>query len=490
MARTARDIHLHLEPVPSSEPLRHRVAAAIVSAVRTGTLHPGDPLPPSRTLAADLGVSRAVVVDAYDELAAAGYVVTRPGSGTRIAADADRAARAGADPHVPPPPVPEPPVPGSERTPGIDLAPGHPDTDLISTRDWRSAWRFAAGTPAPHAPPGADGHVELRRALAVHLRRTRGIAAEPDDIVIVPGVSAAMRTLVAAAGLSGREIAFEDPGYAMVRRILETGGARIRPVPVDHDGIDPALVRTSDAAVYCTPAHQYPMGARMPVARRAALVAAARAAGQLVIEDDYDGEFRYGVAPLPALRSIDGGRDCVAYVGTTSKILSPGLRLAWIVPPAHLLEPIHRTLRLSGDSACAVTALALARFIESGALTRHLARAARTYAARRHALVDALRTRLPGMDPTGVEAGLHVAVRLPDGVDDDAVADEIARHGVTVRSLADYRVCDSGPRGLLCGYARLPESRADVAATVIANVIREQGGTAAGTSGRGTTSGS
>ncbi|MCL2535750.1 MAG: GntR family transcriptional regulator, partial [Nocardiaceae bacterium] len=169
MARTARDIHLHLEPAQSPGPLRHRVATAIVAAVRAGTLLPGDPLPASRTLAADLGVSRAVIVDAYDELAAAGYVVTRPGSGTRIAADADRAARAGADTHVPSSPIPAPPVPGSERTPGIDLTPGYPDTDLISTRDWRSAWRFAAAAPVPHAAPGPGGHAELRRALAVHL---------------------------------------------------------------------------------------------------------------------------------------------------------------------------------------------------------------------------------------------------------------------------------------------------------------------------------
>ncbi|MCL2535606.1 MAG: PLP-dependent aminotransferase family protein, partial [Nocardiaceae bacterium] len=168
----------------------------------------------------------------------------------------------------------------------------------------------------------------------------------------------------------------------------------------------------------------------------------------------------------------------------------PGLRLAWIVPPPHLIEPIRDTLRRNGDSACAVTALALARFIETGSLTRHLARAARTYAARRHALVDALSTRMPGIEPTGVEAGLHVAVRLPDGFDDTAVADEITRRGVRVRGLADYRASDAGPRGLLCGYARLPESRADVAAQAIADVIRERGGAAAGTWGSCTTTGS
>lgn len=490
MARTPRDTPLHLELAHTDEPLRHRVSGAVVSALRDGTLGPGDALPPSRTLAADLGVSRAVVVDAYDELAAAGYVTTRPGSGTRVADGADVAARAGVESHVPPSVAGRSPATGPDRAHGLDLSPGHPDTDLVSPRDWRSAWRAAAAAPVPHGIPGPDAHVELRHALSVHLRRTRGIAALPDELVIVPGVSAALRTLVAASGATGRTIAFEDPGYAKARQVLVSCGARVRPVAVDHDGLDPALLRPSDAAVYCTPAHQYPMGSRLPVSRRAALVTAARETGRLVIEDDYDGEFRYGVAPLPALRSVAGGRDCVAYVGTASKIVSPGLRLAWIVAPPALLEPIRAALRVSGESACAVTSAALARFIETGSLTRHLARASRTYVARRQALVEALRRHLPGIRITGVEAGLHVALRLPDGSDDIAIAAEITRRGVTVPALATYRASDDGPRGLLCGYARLPESMADAAATVIADVIRERVGDAVGTWDSCTTSGS
>ncbi|MGW0040545.1 MocR-like pyridoxine biosynthesis transcription factor PdxR [Rhodococcus sp. NPDC003348] len=490
MSRTATPSTLHLTLEDSGEPLRRRIAGAVVTALRSGTLGPGDLLPSSRALAAELGVSRTVVVDAYDELAAAGFVDTRAGSGTRVAAGADAAARAGVTPHVTGGAARESaPRTGLPHT-MLDLSPGYPDTALVSSRDWKAAWRAAAAAPVPNGVPGPNSNRRLREALSGHLRRTRGIAASADEIVVVPGVAAALRTLVTAAGLAGRQVAFEDPGYTKARLAIEAAGCRIRPVPVDADGLDPETIRAADVAVYCTPAHQYPLGARMPATRRAALVSDAAEAGRLLIEDDYDGEFRYGVATLPALRAIEGGHDHVAYVGTASKILTPSVRLAWLVPPARLLPRIHEALAVSGEAVCAITADAFAGFIESGALTRHLARSSRTYAARRHAFVEALRAYLPDVHPLGVEAGLHVALRLPDVADDGAVAEAIARRGLAVRALAAYRVDTTGPRGLLCGYARLPESRADDAAAVIADVIRARTAGAADISGSCTTSGS
>lgn len=483
MARSAPASTLHLTLANTREPLPQRIAGAVVDALRSGALGPGDQLPSSRALAGDLGVSRTAVVDAYDELSAAGFVDTRPGSGTRVASGAAAAARAGVTPHVTTGPAPRVDEAAEPPDPTLDLSPGFPDTALISARDWRSAWRAATTASVSHEVPGPRAHRRLREALSVHLRRTRGVVAGADEIVVLPGVASALRTLVAAAELSGRQIAFEDPGYTNARVALTAAGARVRPVPVDADGLDPATLAPGDAAVYCTPAHQYPLGARMPATRRADLLAAADRYGQWVIEDDYDGEFRYGVATLPALRAIDGGRDRVAYVGTASKILTPSVRLAWLIPPAPLLTRVHEALTVSGETVCAITADAFAQFIESGALTRHLARSARTYAARRHAFVDALRTRLPDVEPLGVEAGLHVALRLPDGCDDRAIAEEIGRHGVTVRALSHYRAGDEGPRGLLCGYARLPESRADDAARVIAEALSAGAAAAAGTSG-------
>ncbi|MGH3589110.1 MAG: PLP-dependent aminotransferase family protein, partial [Pseudonocardia sp.] len=433
MARHAPELNLPLQLPVDESPLRQRIAAAIIEQNRLGRLGPGDALPSTRSLAAGLAVARSSVVEAYDELAAAGYTTARLGSGTRIAAGADTAAHAGAASHVTASDTTTV-LPVAPRQPPAawDLMPGHPDPGLISTTDWRRAWRAAAAAPVPATDAGPHGHVELRRALAGHLRRARGIVAGPDELIIVPGVASALRTVTAAAGLIGRDIAFEEPGYDEARRAFEMSGARTRAVPVDGDGLDPGALRDSDAAVYCTPAHQYPLGARLPVSRRAQLVQWAARTGSLLIEDDYDGEFRYDVSALPALRGIDGGRDYVAYIGTASKILTPTLRVAWMLPPPGLRGAVADALERSGESVCGVTTLALARFIESGALTRHLARAARTYSARRSALVGALGRRCTGIQLEGVEAGLHVVVRLPDGIDDIAIAATLRARGVTV----------------------------------------------------------
>lgn len=476
MARHAPELHLALRLPDDGSPLRQRVAAAIIEQIRLGRLGPGDLLPSTRGLAAELAVARSSVVDAYDELAAAGYTTARLGSGTRIADGADAAARAGAASHVDsrgaaaaPPPEPR------QQPPAWELMPGHPDPQLISTTDWRRAWRAAAAAPVPDVAAGPDGHAELRLALVGHLRRTRGIVADPGELIIVPGVASALRTVTAAAGLTGHDIAFEEPGYDEARRAFELCGARPRAVPVDADGLDPEALRDSDAAVYCTPAHQYPLGARLPVSRRARLVQWAARTGSLLIEDDYDGEFRYDVSALPAMRGIDGGRDRVVYIGTASKMLTPTLRIAWLLPPPALRHAVVDALNASGESVCGVTSLALARFIESGAMTRHLARAARTYAARRAALVEALETHCTGAGLEGVEAGLHLVLRLPDGSDDIAIAAALRDRGVSVSPLAAYYSGSSeaaGVQGLVCGYARLAETQAHPVAELIADVIR------------------
>ncbi|MFE3289925.1 PLP-dependent aminotransferase family protein [Rhodococcus sp. NPDC059234] len=473
MSRHTHNPNLALRLPLSESPLRHRIAEAIVEQIRSGHLHPGDALPSTRTLATELAVARSSVVDAYDELAAAGYVVARSGSGTRVAAGADSAAAVGAASHVPAATAATATARGLRRPPPTwDLTPGQPDTTLISTTDWRRAWRAAAAAPVPTTSAGPGGHTELRLALSGHLRRTRGIVSSPDELIIVPGVASALRALTTAAGLAGRDVAFEEPGYAEARRALRQSGARMRSVVVDTDGLDPSSLWDTDAAVYCTPAHQYPLGARLPVPRRAQLVAEAAESGRLLIEDDYDGEFRYDVSALPAMRSIDGGRDCVAYIGTASKVLTPSLRLAWMLPPSALRDPVAEAVTLSGETACAVTGLAFARFIESGALARHLARASRTYSARRSALVGALRRHYDGVDLSGVEAGLHLVLRLPDGSDDAAIATDLGRRGVTLPSLSSFLADSRGPRGLVCGYARLPETQADGVTALIADVTR------------------
>ena len=462
MARTARAVDTTLELPPGPAPLRHRIGDAVVARIRAGALRPGDPLPPTRALASSLGVARSAVVQAYDELLAAGFTTAAQGSGTFVAPGADRAARAGAAAHVPDPRPGETAaaVPGPAERPRWSLRPSSPDASLLDPTDWRRAWRAAAAAPVAEEFPGAESAPELRAALADHLRRTRGVVAAPEEVVLLPGVAAGLRPLLLGAGLAGRTVAVEDPGYRDPQGALADIGATARPVPVDGDGLDPTLLRDDDAAVYLTPAHQFPLGARMCVDRRCEVLDWARATGGLVLEDDYDGEFRYDVSPLPALRSLPGAAEHVVYLGTASKVLSPSLRIAWAVLPERLRDPVEQRLREHGLAVDGVGARALAELVRTGGLSRHLARASRHYAGRREALRSALARHLPELEVVGVDAGLHAVLRLPDDVDDLAVSERALALGVGVEPLTAYAT-DDHRTGLVIGYARLPRSQAD-----------------------------
>jgi GntR family transcriptional regulator / MocR family aminotransferase len=467
----SRPVELALDLPRGPAPLRHRVADAVVTELRAGRLRPGDTLPSTRALAAALELSRGPVVAAYDELAAAGFVTSRAGSGVVVAPGADHAARAGATTHVAPCNNPSPTPPPEELVPRWDLRPGRPDTALLDTAAWRRAWRAAGsvtpGNDAAIEPP----HTRLREALAEHLRRTRGVAVDPGDLLVVPGIGGSLHALPAAFGWVGEVVALEDPGYAEAATAFASCGVRVAAVPVDDDGLDPAALPDDAVAAYITPSHQYPLGARMPVTRRAALLERARRTGMLVVEDDYDGEFRYDVSPLPALRSLPGAEDHVVYVGTASKLVAPSLRVAWIVPPARLRERLRVELRRNGLVVNEATGLALAEFASSGALAAHHARVARTYAARRAALVTAVARHLPDATLSGVEAGLHVVLRLPDDVDDLEVASRCLEHGVAVSPLSAYAVACVA-RGLVLCYAGLPETAADAAVGAMARAVR------------------
>jgi GntR family transcriptional regulator/MocR family aminotransferase len=472
MARSTPPVEVHLVLEDTDAPLRHRVADAVVGALRAGRLRPGDLLPSTRSLANALGISRGPVVAAYDELTAAGYVVSRAGSGARVAPAADVAARAGAATHVRED-VPDAgtPAPAPPDRPTFDLRPGRPDTSLVDRAAWRRAWRTVGATVPGDDAGEVPRHARLRLALADHLRRSRGLAVDADDIVVVPGVGASLRALPEAFGLRGRTVALEDPGYVEAWTAFAAEGVRTAAVPVDTDGIDPADIPPGTAAAYVTPSHQYPLGARMPVARRAALLEWARADGALVVEDDYDGEFRYDVSPLPPLHSLPGAAEQVVYVGTASKILAPSLRVAWIVPPRRLRDALRSAVESRSLVVNEQTGLALADFIESGALATHHARVSRTYAGRRAALVAAVGRHLPGATLEGVDAGLHVVLRLPDDVDDHEAASRCHRRGVAVSPLSAY-AAEATVRGLVLCYAGLPESRADEAVRALANAVR------------------
>jgi GntR family transcriptional regulator / MocR family aminotransferase len=411
------------------------------------------------------------VLAAYDELAAAGFVHAVGGSSTVVSPGADLAARAGVSSHVPLSRAFVGAQPAAAAGPRWNLLPGYPDAGLIAIEPWRAAWRAAAAGPVSSGLPFDQPHRALQQALATHLRRTRGVAADPADIILVPGVSAGLRALVHAAALPGRPVAFEQPGYSEGRCALAAAGAVIRPVPVDEEGLDPAGLDARCAGAYTTPAHQFPLGARLSAARRAALIGWARRAGALVIEDDYDGEFRYDVRGLPALHSMTGGPDVVAYLGTASKILSPGLRVAWLIAPPDLRQPVRDALERTDERISAPAGDALAHFIASGHLTAHLARASRTYAARRHALIAGLRDRAPQLRITGVDAGLHLVADLPAGADEAEVQRRLAQAGLAVDVLGQFGTAPLDRRALVCGYALLPETQAAGASAAIAAAV-------------------
>ena len=478
MSRTSGPATLALGEVSGAAEL----VGAIVDRIADGALADGDRLPSTRALAQQTGLSRGTVVRAFDELAAAGFVASEHGSGTRVSRGAAQAARAGARTRgsagaageaLSSSPLPEPRRGRSPR----DLRPGTPDAALVDDRAWRAAVRAAAAQGLAGLNPWEEPSPTLRAALAGHLRRHRGIGGA-DPLLFDSSrsaIAALCAAFVAARRASGEKAPaantfhMEDPGYRGARLMAREQGLDVRFHPADPDGLDVARLGEEPAIVFTTPAHQYPLGHRMSVERRVALVQWARRTGSLVIEDDYDGEFRYGVAPLPALSTLPGADGCVAYVGTSSKSVAPDLRVAWCLPPAAMRREVERWLAVHRRGPSSLPAEALGGFMASGAMDRHLARAARVYADRRARLVAALARECPGLDVTGVEAGLHLCVMLP-GYDDDDVVHALERAGWRARSLssqsARYPVS-----GLVLSYSRLVARDADVFAVALREVL-------------------
>jgi GntR family transcriptional regulator/MocR family aminotransferase len=428
--------------------LRSQLEDGLREAVRTGRLPAHARLPATRALASDMGVSRRLVVDAYAQLLAEGYLVARRGAGTFVA-DAAGAA-------------PAPTVAPSRRAARFDFFPGNPDLASFP----RAAWLRALRETLREAPDRAFGYPDprgagaLRRALSEHLRRVRGVAADPSSIVVCGGAAQGFALL--ARTLSGARMAVEDPGLPLHRAILTANGASLLALAVDAEGARvhelAGLGKGGEpiGSVLVTPAHQSPTGVGLAPSRRAALLAWAAETGGLIVEDDYDAEYRYDRAPLGAMQGL--APDRVVYMGTVSKTLAPALRLGWMVLPQRLVEPlIHQKVLL--DHGCpTIEQLALARLFHSGAYDRHLRYARRLYRARRDALVRSLARHLPGARVTGLAAGLHAIVRLERPVDGMELMRAAARHSVGVYPLG-YSYMEIKPvhDGLVLGYANLSE---------------------------------
>ena len=422
-------------------PLRAQIERQLRDAVRAGRLHAGTPLPSTRVLARQLGVARGVVVEAYAQLAAEGYLRTRQGAPTRVAPVAAHRRRGRGRAQSPPPAR-------------YDLRPSVPDLSAFPRRAWLAAERRGLAD-LPHAAldyPEMHGSERLRRALASYLGRARGLVADPARIVITTGTLQSVGLL--AKVLLGRgidRIAVEQPGFHIHRALLRRRGVAPVPVPVDADGL--VVDRLPDVrAVLVTPAHQMPLGAVLPANRRAALLEWAERRDALVIEDDYDGEYRYDRDPVGALQGLAPER--VAYLGSASKVLAPAVRIGWMVLPSWLERSVAEEKGWDDAGSPLPGQLALADMIERGELDRHLRRVRQSYRRRRDALLAGIERLFPGVRVLGVAAGLHVAVQPAELVDERALVQRAAARGVALFAFRDR----SRPAStLLLGYANVAE---------------------------------
>jgi GntR family transcriptional regulator/MocR family aminotransferase len=459
MARTSSLHELLVTLHRGSDPLHHQLEAQLRAAVRGGRLAPGARLPSSRALAAELGVSRGVVVEAYGQLAAEGYLAVRPGAAPVVRA-------VGTEPG-------ETRDPPRARPPTHDLRPGLPDLAAFPRDEWGRALRraLAALPDADLGYPDPSGHPRLRAALAGYLGRVRGVVALPERIVVSGGVAEALRltaTVLRERGIT--TIAVEDPSHAETQRQLAYGGLRPVPVAVDDDGLDPAGIPPDAGAVLVTPAHHFPTGVVMAPERRAALVAWAERTGGVIVEDDYDAEHRYDRSPVGAVQGL--APEHVVHVHSVSKSLAPALRLGWAVAPA-ALAPALREAKLRSDLGTPpLEQVALAELIERGELDRHLRRMRPRYRRRRDALVDTLLAGRGDLAVEGVAAGLHVAVRLPPGPQEQDVVSAAAARGVAVATVGEHAVAPRPP-GLVLGYTRLPEDGLRAAARALLAAIAD-----------------
>ncbi len=438
-----------------------QIESQLRTRIRDGMLRAGTPLPSTRDLARQLGISRRVVVDAYGQLTAEGYLTVRQGARPLVAAPAVGVA---------PEPPARPPAPAEMR---FDFRPSMPDVTTFPRAAWARCLRSAALaiTDADLGYGDPRGVEELREALASYLGRVRGVVGTVENVVVTTGYTQGLGIVCRALAESGaRRIGLEspaDPEYGMIAR---RAGLEPVPVAVDDDGIRvDVLERAAVDAVAVTPAHQHPTGAVLSSDRRNALVRWLRDRDAVAVEDDYDAEYRYDRAAVGAVQGLEPGR--VVYAGSTAKTLAPALRLGWLVVPARLVEAVRAEKLLADRGTARIEQLAFAEFLTAGHLDRHRRRMRLSYAARRAALIDALARELPEAAVRGIAAGLHVAVELPAGDDERAICEEARARRIALAASSDFGVGD-GPPTLMLGYGHLPEPAVRPGVRGLAEAIR------------------
>jgi GntR family transcriptional regulator / MocR family aminotransferase len=422
-------------------PLSVQLGGQIREAVSEGTVKAGEKLPSSRALAAALGVSRTVVTEAYEQLYAEGWLEGRHGSGTYVADLARPTHLCSPRPTHPGRP---PGIAPARTESAIDLRPGIPWVKGLDTPAWRRAWRLAA-TVTPAARPDPRGLPGLRAAVVDYLRRSRGVSCPVERVLVTRGATNGLDLLAATVLRPGDRVGVEEPGYPDARAVLAARGGQVVPCPVDEHGLIVHALPDDLRIVYTTPSHQHPLGGRLPVPRRQALFAWALRNGALVAEDDYDSEYRYDVAPLPALYGL--APEVTVYLGTTTKTLAPDVGVGWLVARPDLVEAVAAARERFNDRTAVVPQEAVRILLERRDLDRHVRRMRAEYARRRAAIVDAL-GHLPLLGDT---AGLHVVVELPGEVA-DRVVERAAERGVLLASLDRYHAGPPDVHGLVIGY--------------------------------------
>jgi GntR family transcriptional regulator/MocR family aminotransferase len=488
-------------------PLQQRLYRALRRAILDGTLAPGARLPATRTLARELGVARNTAIAAYEQLADEGYVAARTGAGTTVAAALPDAplelpGRSGAlgDParsggaRRGPPRLSAAAERMLARAPRRGVAWGMPRRHLpydfrygepaygdLPLEAWwrllgRRARRASGGRLAYGEPAGAP---ELRRALAGYLRRARGVLCTPEQVVVTAGAQQAIDLAARVLVDPGARVALEEPHYTGFSYALEAQGAALAPVPVDDEGlrVDALEGERGVRGVFVTPSHQFPTGGVLPLERRLRLLAFAEREDAFVLEDDYDGEYRYEGRPLPSLQSLDrAGR--VLYVGTASKLLFPSLRIGWLVVPEPLVRPFTLAKACADTGGAALEQLALADFVESGQLERHVRRSRVRNAARREALRAAVERHLGGAAfLAGTRAGLHGLLWVPQlpGSREAELRREARARGVGLYPVHPYYARPPRQAGYVLGYAALDEAAIDAGVERLAQALAALG---------------
>jgi GntR family transcriptional regulator / MocR family aminotransferase len=482
-------LHLSLER-NVGVPIFRQIYDGLRRAILDGRLRPGQRIPSTRGLAADLGVSRLPVLSAYDQLLHEGYLVGRTGSGTFVSTNIpDHLLRSPAIRRPPPPPrpraalrervVPNQPSPTSWSFPIVPYQVGLPALDLFPHTAWAKlvARQVRVETAEQLAYSDPAGMRGLRVAIAEHLRASRAVRCVADQVLIVPGSQAALRLAAAALLEPNDRVAIEEPGYFGARRALRSAGAQLVPVPVDAEGLNVATLQrrgTNVRAVYVTPSHQYPLGMTMSASRRFALLDWAERQQAWILEDDYDSEFRYVSRPVGALQGMDA-RDRVIYIGTFSKALFPAVRVGYVVVPPPLWARFIEARFAFDLFTPTLYQRALSEFLRRGHFARHLRRMRSAYLERRNALLRGLARHCGELVRVhNSDAGLHLTVLLRNGADDREVATRLGRRGVATIALSSCYVGPTQSQGLLLGFGCATPQRLFDAARVLGDVLREQ----------------